>query len=111
MAERDAAHVPGGIAHEGERDQLIKVDQWVVDQGLPAGEFSYELVDVASNELYGILDLAWPDGLQEGLSVPVALLLDEPEETEAAANRAGFRFFTDVEEFRSYVSKEILSEE
>ena len=111
MAERDAAHVPGGIAHEGERDQLIKVNQWVVDQGLPAGEFSYELVDVASNDLYGILDLAWPDGLQEGLSVPVALLLDEPEETEAAANRAGFRFFTDVEEFRSYVSKEILSEE
>ena len=45
MAERDAAHVPGGIAHEGERDQLIKVNQWVVDQGLPAGEFSYELVD------------------------------------------------------------------
>ena len=111
IVRRDAAHVPGGIAHEGERDQLIKVNQWVVDQGLPAGEFSYELVDVASNDLYGILDLAWPDGLQEGLSVPVALLLDEPEETEAAANRAGFRFFTDVEEFRSYVSKEILSEE
>ena len=68
----------------------------------------YELADPESGEPYGVLDLAWPDGLQEGLSVPVALLLNEPEETEAAANLAGYRYFTDVDSFQSYVDREIL---
>ena len=38
----------------------------------------------------------------------MALLLNEPEETEAAANRAGYRYFTDVDSFQSYVDREIL---
>jgi hypothetical protein len=108
VLERDIA-IPGGIARENEEDLLIEVNQWVVDQGLPEGEFLFELVDSESGEPYGVLDLAWPDGLQEGLSVPVALLIDEPKETEAAANRAGFRYFTSVEAFRSYVEREILA--
>ena len=58
-----------------------------------------------------MLDLAWPDGLQEGLSQPVALLIDEGQETEEAANRAGYRYFTDAESFRAYVRKEILAAE
>jgi hypothetical protein len=56
-----------------------------------------------------VFDLAWPDGLQAGLSEPVALLIDEPAETHDAANRAGFRFFTDVDTFRAYVRQEILA--
>ena len=56
-----------------------------------------------------IFDLAWPDGLQEGLSDPVALLIDEGEETEQAANQARYRFFTDVESFRNYVERDILA--
>ncbi len=51
-----------------------------------------------------------PNGLQEGLSQPVALLIDEPTEVEEAVNRAGFQFFTTLEAFRDYVNKEILSE-
>ena len=39
-----------------------------------------------------ILDLAWPQGLQEGYSEPAVLLLDEGEDTEQAANRAGYRY-------------------
>ncbi len=58
-----------------------------------------------------VLDLAWPDGLQAGLSVPVALLINEGPETEEAANRAGYRYFTDVDEFRAYVRREILAED
>ena len=46
--------------------------------------------------------------MQEGLSVPVALLLNEPEETEAATNRAGYRYFTDVDSFKTYVDREVL---
>ena len=100
--------VPGGIGGEEEEDLLIEVNQWVVRQGLAEGEFLFELADSDTGEAYGVLDLAWPDGLQAGLSVPVALLLNEPKETETAANRAGYRYFTDVDSFRTYVDREVL---
>lgn len=70
----------------------------------------YELVDSESGEAVAILDLAWPNGLQEGFSQPVALLIDEPIEIEEAVNRAGFRFFTSAKALRGYVKKEILAE-
>ena len=70
---------------------------------------SFELTDAESGQQLAVLDLAWPDGLQVGLSQPVALLLDEGKETEEAANRAGYRYFTDVDAFRGYVLKEILA--
>jgi hypothetical protein len=54
-----------------------------------------------------ILDLAWPDGLQEGLSGPVTLLLDEGQDTLRAASAAGYRYFQSVESFRRYVREEI----
>jgi hypothetical protein len=44
------------------------------------------------------------------LSQHVAVLLNESAETLALASRAGFRCFTQVEEFRDYVGKEVLSE-
>ncbi len=55
------------------------------------------------------IDLAWPHGLQEGYSQPVALLLDEGKETLEAASKAGYRCFTDSDEFRAYVTNEILA--
>ena len=55
-----------------------------------------------------VLDLAWPNGLQEGLTQPVALLIDEPQETIDAVNKAGYRYFTSVDALKSYVEKEIL---
>jgi len=56
-----------------------------------------------------VLDLAWPEGLQEGYSQPVALLLEEDREQEDILNRAGYRYFVDVESLRAYVEKEILA--
>jgi hypothetical protein len=82
----------------------------VVSQGLPEGEIVYELVDHESGTLLAVFDLAWPDGLQEGLSQPVALLLDEGDDTIMAANRAGYRYFTSVDDFKAYVRQEILAE-
>ena len=109
MLDSSAKHIPGGIAREEEDDLLIEVNEWVVRGGLSEGEFLYELADPQTGHPYGVLDLAWPDGLQAGLSVPVALLVDEPAETEAAANRAGYRYFTDVDSFRSYIDQEIVN--
>jgi hypothetical protein len=109
VLERDAIIVPGGIADDEEDRTLRDCNQWVIDQGLPAGELSYNLTDADSGKDLAILDLAWPDGLQEGYSQPVALLLDEGNDTEAVANQAGFRFFTDVATLKTYVNQEILA--
>ena len=81
----------------------------MVEQGLPEGEFVYEVIDAASGNPMALLDLAWPEGLQSQLSQPVALLLDEPVETLQIASQAGFRYFTDVGAFRRYVEHEVLA--
>jgi hypothetical protein len=109
ILERPVAAIPGGVAGEDEERLLHEVNAWVVGQGLPAGEFMHELADPETGEPLAVLDLAWPGGLQEGLSQPVALLIDEGQETEEAANRAGYRYFTDAEALRAYVRKEILA--
>jgi hypothetical protein len=111
IVDRDVAEVPGGVAAAEEDDLLMAVNEWVVEEGLPEGEFLYELTDPQSGDAVAVLDLAWPDGLQAGLSEPAALLIDEPAGIHDAANRAGFRFFTDVETFRAYVHQEILASE
>jgi hypothetical protein len=109
IVDREAMVVPGGVEDDDEMQLLIEVNDWVVEQGLPDGELEYELVDDESGEPLAVLDLAWPDGLQEGLSQPVVLLIGETQATEEAANQAGYRFFTDVESFREYVRDEVLA--
>ena len=42
--------MPGGIGGEEEEDLLIEVNQWVVDQNLPEGEFLFELTDPATGD-------------------------------------------------------------
>lgn len=98
----------GGIASDDEEAQLIQASAWVVEQGLPEGQFMVELIDAATGDPTAVLDLAWPEGLQTGLSKPVALLLDEPAETFEMANAAGYLYFTDPAEFRAYVEREVL---
>ncbi|MBC7986849.1 MAG: DUF262 domain-containing protein [Sphingomonadaceae bacterium] len=98
----------GGIADEREEEQLIKISEWVVNQGLAHGELAYELVDPRTGRQCAILDLAWPEGVQRELSERVALLLGEHAELLALAAAAGFRCFTDVDAFKRYVGEEVL---
>lgn len=105
----EAKIVPGGVATQAEEMLLQKCNEWVVRQGLPQGEYLYELADPDTGEPLAMVDLAWPNGLQEGYSSPVALLIDEGRETEEAVNRAGYRYFTDVDGFKAYVQREILA--
>ena len=109
ILEPEAKFVPGGIDSAEEEELLQNFNDWITDQGLPSGEFLYELVDQETNEPLAVLDIAWPDGLQEGFSKPVALLIDEEKETKELVNRAGFLYFTDIETFRTYVKREILA--
>ena len=55
-----------------------------------------------------MIDLAWPEGLQAGLSAPVAVLLNEPPEVLSIASASGYQCFTTVEAFQAYVEAEIL---
>ncbi len=101
--------IPGGVDDEAEEKLILQCRAWVAAQGLPEGEYEYELVSSETGEPVAILDLAWPDGLQQGLSEPVALLIDEGRQTFEAVNRAGYRYFTSVASFKGYVEREILA--
>jgi hypothetical protein len=100
----------GGVASEAEEEALVALNDWVAAQGLPCGQTSFDYTDPDTGEQRAVFDLAWPDGIQEGLSQPVAVLLNEGEDTLAVASGAGFRCFTGVEAFKGYVMKEVLRE-
>ena len=106
LARVERAHVVWDSADE--ETQLLEINEWVVDRGLPEGEFYFEHSDPETGAPLLTIDLAWPDGLQVGLSQPIAILLNEDSETEEAANQAGYRFFTDIPSFKRYVDGEIL---
>ncbi len=89
---------------------MIDTNIWVTEEGFPEGEFGYELADEATGEPLAVIDLAWPTGLQEGYSQPVALLIDEDAELGEIVNSAGFRFFTDAESLKKYVREEVISQ-
>jgi hypothetical protein len=111
VVDRVALIVPGTVEDEEEEQALTECNKWVVAQGLPEGESRYELKDDKTGEPLAVLDLAWPSGLQEGLSQPVTLLFGEGPEMEEVVNRAGYLFFTSVSSFKQYVTKVILAAE
>lgn len=98
----------GGISGADEEEILLQTNIWIEDQGLTVGELLYELTDEETGEPLAILDLAWPEGVQVGLSEAVALLIDEDQEIWEEASEAGFRCFGDAESFKSYIEKEVL---
>jgi hypothetical protein len=102
--------VPGGITSDEEETQLEALNAWMETMGLPHGLLPYDFADPDAGEQKAVLDLAWPSGIQEEPSHPVAVLLNETAETIAIASQAGFRCFTGIAEFRRYVKAEILAE-
>lgn len=97
----------GSIDTDDEQQELLLCSEWLTERGLSPGELGYELVD-DEGRLIAIIDLAWPAGLQEGLSEPVAILLDEGDEIEDILNHNGYRYFTNMPMFYEYVNDEIL---
>ena len=100
--------VTGGITSEEEEEQLEAINDWMEEMGLSRGMLAYDFADAATGEQRAVFDLAWPSGIQEELSQPVAVLLNESADTIGIASQAGYRCFTSSEEFRRYVSNEIL---
>jgi hypothetical protein len=102
--------IPGGISSEEEERVLEDLRKWMEDKGLSSGILSFDFSDQESGEQLAVFDLAWPQGIQEELSEPAAVLLNEPAETISIANKGGFRCFTSVKEFKNYVNTEIVRE-
>ena len=109
--EPAAVEIPGGVESAEEEALLIELNEWVLSEGLPEGHLLHELAHPDTGEPVALLDLAWPNGLQEGYSQPVAVLLDERERTLEVANDHGFRYFTSVETFKAHVQTEVLAED
>ena len=100
----------GGISNQEEEKELAALNGWMQGKGLPSGSLAYDYADPETGAQKAIFDLAWPNGIQEELSQPVAVLLNETADVLAMANQAGFRCFTSSDEFKRYVENEIISE-
>lgn len=103
--------VPGGVSSEEEEAQLETLNEWMESLGLPRGVVAYDFADPESGEQQAVFDLVWPSGIQEELSQPVAVLLNEDAATISLASQVGFRCFTDPASFRRYVEVEVLAGE
>ena len=97
----------GGISSESEEFELETLNDWVAEQGLPRGQVAFDYADPETGAQKAVFDIAWPDGLQPGLTGPVTVLLNETLEVLSLASAAGFRCFTTADEFRLYVGTEI----
>ena len=78
---------------------------------MPEGSMLYELADGSTGAPLAVFDLAWPNGVQEELSEPVAVLVNETPDVHQLANSRGFRYFTSVDAFKRYIMTEILGDE
>jgi hypothetical protein len=103
--------VLGGITSEDEEKELEALNAWMAETGLPQGVIAFDFADPETGQQRAVFDLAWPNGIQEELSQPVALLLNEGSDVLAIASQAGFRCFVSVEELRRYIQSEILAED
>jgi hypothetical protein len=106
-----AGPIVGGITSEEEEEQLEELNDWIEEQGLPRGVLAYDFSDPNTGQQRAVFDLAWPNGIQEELSQPVAVLFNEGHEVIAIASQAGYRCFGTLSEFKRYVQTEILVQE
>jgi hypothetical protein len=101
-------HISGGITSQEEEQDISNLNDWMSGQGLALGVVGFDHSDPVSGEQKAVFDLAWPNGIQEELSQPVAVLLNEDTKTISLASEAGFRCFTNIAGFKRYVSMEVL---
>ena len=62
--------------------------------GIAVPEVNHEICDNETGAVLAVADIAWPQGIQTGLTEPAALLLTPDAETEAHLGERGYRFFT-----------------
>ncbi len=99
---------PGDITGEAEEREVEKLNDWLEAHDLPRGHVAFDHADQATGAQKAVFDLAWPEGLQPGLTGPAAVLLNATPDVLATASAAGYRCFTSSADFRAHVQAEIL---
>lgn len=89
-----------------EDEKIVELSCWMEENGLSGGEINYEL-KVSDDESI-IIDLAWPDGIQNNLSEPVAIMIDEENSNINKVNLQKYRIFGDIESFKDYIRNNYL---
>ena len=100
----------GSIVNEEEEEVLLGISTWVTALGLAAGDLLYDLADELTGKAIAVIDLAWPNGLQTGLTEPVAIMIDEDADLRDRVSQSGYRVFTDEDSFKRYTSGVIVSQ-
>ena len=96
-----------GVSNDiNEDEKILELSYWMEENGLSGGEINYEL-KVSDNESI-IIDLAWPDGIQNNLSEPVAIMIDEENSNISKVNLQKYRVFEDVKSFKDYIRNNYL---
>jgi hypothetical protein len=108
VAQQVESIILSGISSAVEEAELESLNVWIEEQGLPRGIMAYDFADPETGVQKAVFDLAWPDGLQAGLSQPIAVLLNEEAQIIALASQAGFKCFTSSEQFKNYVLTEAI---
>jgi hypothetical protein len=90
-----------------EEPELGELVQLAARVGIAVPEVNFEIVDDESGEILALADVAWPNGIQEGRTEPVAFLLEPDEEMESRLGELGYRFFH-TREHLSWHIEEVL---
>lgn len=76
--------------------------EWLVSEGFNPGIKDYSaVIGYAGTPI--IIDVAWPDGLQEGFTEPIALMINEEPGDIYRVNAVGYRVFTRAEDLKGFV--------
>lgn len=109
VADVPAKPSPATYSLDADEEAALEgLNSWVASHGLAKGVLSFDFADPETGIQRAVFDLAWPTGLQEELSEPVALLLSSDAETISLASQVGFKCFGDPAQFRRYVESQLL---
>ncbi len=75
--------------------------------GLPRPELDYEVIDPITGETLTTVDLAWPKGIQEEYSQPIALVLEASKDVITILNQVDYRFFTSIKALYQYLENQV----
>ena len=81
---------------------------WIEGHEFTGAVMDYELVEPETGETLIIFDLAWPNGIQEGLDRPIGFCFQASQESVNMATSKGFICFSSPHAFKDYVQNAIL---
>ncbi len=89
-------------SEDNEEAVMEELVSWLKNEGFAPGIKDYSaVIGYAGTPI--IIDVAWPDGLQEGFTEPVALMINEEPGDIYRVNAVGYRVFTRADDLKNYV--------